>query len=177
MTFTDNTYAPYNYKGSTWGHSYYTRHGWCNETERMPPAGRSALASIVNRVNKIPARTGTIKEERGWFEGYSDPLDLGAASRGFMRGRGSQWGIPTTQLMRRITTCAANIMPFVPRRHPQDAASLWSAAGLLGQISDPWLLYCGLGSNLYCNIVGGREQKLILTEGNPDLVGNKLLLS
>ena len=31
---------------------------------RMPPAGQSALTTIVNRVNKIPARTGTIKEEK-----------------------------------------------------------------------------------------------------------------
>lgn len=160
------------------------RHAWLHKAEQVPPAGRSALTTIVNT---ITARSGTIKKERlsqseegvceyGWFEGYSDPLDLGATSRGFMRGGDSQWGIPTTQLMLRIATCAANIMPFVPRRHPQDAP-LWSAAGLLGQISDPWLLYCGLGSNSYCNIVGGREQKVILTKGNPDLVGNKLLFS
>lgn len=165
-------------------------HSWYNKVERMPPARRSAPAKIVNRVNKITARTGTIKEERlsqseegMWLEliwRTQRSPEFGCMRGqlfGFMRGRDSQWGVPTTQLMRRITTCAANIMPFVPHRHLQDAASLWSAAGLLGQISDPWLLYCGLGSNLYCNIVGGREQKLILTTGNSDPVGNKLLLS
>ncbi len=44
---------------------------------------------------------------------------------------------------------------------PQDVTLLSSAVLLLEQIFNPYLLYCGLGPNLYCNIVGGCEQKLI----------------
>lgn len=39
------------------------RYAWYNKAERMPPVGRSALPTIINMV-KIPAQSGTIKEER-----------------------------------------------------------------------------------------------------------------
>lgn len=57
-----------------------------------------------------------------------------------------------------------DIMLFVPHQHsvmPQDVTLLSSVALLREQILNPYLLYCGLESNLYCNIVGGCEQKLI----------------
>lgn len=162
------------------------RHVWCNTAEQTPPAsGRPPLTTDVETENKNPtlrseALPRNARQKRlspsvkgADWKGYSD---LGAA-RLALGGGCPRWGIPTTDPGRRITKRATNIMAFVPHRHPQDAASLWSAAGLLGQISNPWLLYWGLGSNLYCNIVGGREQELILTEGNPVPVGNKLLLS
>lgn len=149
----------------------------------MPP---SALITIVNRANKIPAQTGTLKEERlleseeGRWLGLIRKIQQSPGFRncfGWLYER-TRLAVrdSSTQLMHHIATCAANIMPFVPRQHPKDLLQSGAQLGCWDRFPILWILYCGLGSNLYCNIVGGCEHKLILTQGSPEPVGNKLVL-